>query len=461
MTVVSLPFLLIFVAATLALRSRLGRDHRLPALAVASLAFAAASTESIGDGVCLAAMAATGWLVVLTVRRIKSPALLAVGLLCIVVEFVAIRELLPHGPMSSWLVMGPVLGSTIGLSYIMFRILHLIVDAHGDELPRDIGPLAYLTYLFCYLTFLAGPIQRYPEFARGLQKAPDGSHIDALREWAPRIIGGYFKLAALAGACFEAFTWLQSPSVDLPAFLTLALSLLCYALYLYISFSGYTDIVCGFGGLIGLELPANFDRPYLAADFLDFWSRWHISLSEWFKLYLFNPLVKALIGVNGRPALVPYLGAIGFFVTFLTMGLWHGVSPRFALYGVALGLGVSLNKLYQALMTQRLGRKGYNALVQGPFYASAARALAVTYFVLALGFIWVPSFSEAGTLGDWVEAAGVLLAAIFVLCVLAARTQQALPAFSHPLVAVLQLVLIATCLFVLHLSAPPLAYQFF
>jgi D-alanyl-lipoteichoic acid acyltransferase DltB (MBOAT superfamily) len=459
LTVVSLPFLLIFGVATLALRSPLGRAHRLPALAIASLVFAAASTEAIGDAVCLLAMAATGWLAVMAVRRHKNGWLLMGCLAVIVAEFIAVRQLLPHGPI--WPLYGPVLGSTIGLSYVMFRILHLIVDAHGDELPPDVGLLPYLTYLFCYLTFLAGPIQRFPDFAEGSRAAPSETHLEAMRRWAPVIVTGFFKFAVIAGVFFELFNWTQAPANGWPPSISLALALLCYAIYLYASFSGYTDIVRGFGGLAGLVPPENFDRPFLSADFLDLWSRWHISLSEWFKLYVFNPLTKALIAVNRRPVLVPYLGAIGFFVTFLLMGLWHGLGPRYALYGLMLGLGVSLNKLHQVAMGQWLGRRAYQALARQSVYAAAARALAVGYFILALAFLWLVDPAAAGTPVDWLAATGLLFFALLVLCTFADR----LPPFdgmaAMPAVTVIQLVLLLIYLFGARETAPPLLYQFF
>ena len=223
-------------------------------------------------------------------------------------------------------------------------------------------------------------------------------------EFGPTIVTGFFKFAVIAGLFFELFNWTQAPGNGWPPAVDLALGLLAYAIYLYASFAGYTDIVRGFGGLVGLVPPENFDRPYLSADFLDVWSRWHISLSEWFKLYVFNPLTKALIAVNNRPAVVPYLGAIGFFVTFLLMGLWHGLTPRYALYGLMLGLGVSLNKLYQVAMGQWLGRRGYQALARHGLYAAVARALAVGYFVLALAFLWLVDPATAGTPIDWLAA---------------------------------------------------------
>jgi D-alanyl-lipoteichoic acid acyltransferase DltB (MBOAT superfamily) len=459
LTVVSLPFLLIFGAATLAVRSPLGRAHRLPALAIASLVFAVASTEAVGDAVCLLAMAATGWLAVMAVRRNKNGWLLAGCLAVIVAEFIAVRQLLPHGPMGP--LYGPVLGSTIGLSYVMFRVLHLIVDAHGEELPADVGLLRYLTYLFCYLTFLAGPIQRFPDFVEGCREAPTGSHLTAIREWGPTIVTGFFKFAVIAGLFFELFNWTQTPTNGWPPAVDLALALLSYAIYLYASFSGYTDIVRGFGGLAGLVPPENFDRPFLSADFLDLWSRWHISLSEWFKLYVFNPLTKALISVNSSPAVVPYLGAVGFFVTFLLMGLWHGLSPRYALYGLMLGLGVSLNKLYQVAMGQWLGRRAYLALTRQAVYAAVTRALAVGYFVLALAFLWLVDPLTAGTPIDWLAATGLLLLSLLVLCTLAERLQVVARIAVTPAAAMIQLALLLIYLFGAHETAPPLLYQFF
>jgi D-alanyl-lipoteichoic acid acyltransferase DltB (MBOAT superfamily) len=137
-----------------------------------------------------------------------------------------------------------------------------------------------------------------------------------------------------------------------------------------------------------MEIPENFNRPYLATNFLDFWSRWHITLSEWFKFYLFNPLTKELLRVVDRPALAPWLGAVGFFVTFFVMGLWHGTSDRFVVYGLLLGAGVSLNKAWQVALTKRMGRRPYAALCARRWYRILARSLALSYFAFALILIW-------------------------------------------------------------------------
>src|SRR3546814_7265352 len=103
-------------------------------------------------------------------------------------------------------------------------------------------------------------------------------------------------------------------------------------------------VAIGLGRLLGIAIPENFNRPELARNFLEFWSRWHITLSDWFKFYVFNPVTKELLRIADRPTLTPWLGAVGFFLTFFVMGVWHGTSATFVVYGLLLGLGVSLNK---------------------------------------------------------------------------------------------------------------------
>jgi len=457
MSVVSIPFLSIAVVATLLLRSPRWHANRARILALAGLAFAACATASAGDALCLAAMTATGWIAIRAVTARRSALLLAGAIVLVIAEFLATRQVLPGIATAPWLAVGP----TIGLSYVMFRILHLMVDAHGGELPDGLKPRDYVCYLFCHLTFLAGPIQRFPEFAAGLDAAPAEASRTAVRDGLPAIAIGYLKFTVIAGLFFMAFAWGQSPPPWCPAPVGLAVSLLAFSLCLYASFAGYTDVVRGFGRLIGLDLPDNFDRPYLAADFLDFWSRWHISLSEWFKIYVFNPLVKAMIAINARPALVPYLGVAGFFVTFLLMGLWHGVSLRFAVYGLVLGGGVSVNKLYQVLAIRGLGRRAYNALAVRPLYATVARGLAVTYFVGALGFLWAvaPASPDAAT--DWIAAAALVFVAVVVLCMLATRLPANLGALPRDFVSVGAIIVTLAYLFVTHGVVPPLLYEFF
>jgi D-alanyl-lipoteichoic acid acyltransferase DltB (MBOAT superfamily) len=320
--------------------------------------------------------------------------------------------------------------------------------------------------LFCYLTFLAGPIQQVQDFADQTRR-PDVMPLkQAAAIGAPVIATGYFKFIVLAGAFFACFTWSRDGGTNLPAPALQAIGWLSFAGYLYYSFAGYTEVVRGVGTLIGLDLPANFNRPFAATNFLDFWSRWHISLSNWFALYVFNPTVKSLISTD-RPALVPYLGAAGYFVTFFLMGLWHGISPRFAMYGLCLGAGVSINKLYQSMMLKRFGRTRFNALIRQRYYAAMAQALALGFFIMALGFLWIvtrPMDQVEVTI--WAEAAVLVVAVMLLFSLTAsarARFVQRLPRHQGVRVAVCaaQIIVVLGYLLLLREPVPPLLYEFF
>ena len=448
-------FLLAAIATALLLRLPLFDKWRVEALAAASLPFVVESSDCMADVACLLAMAATGWVFIRALSRLKNDLLLAFGIGCVLAEFLCVRQILPHVPAAS-------IGRTIGLSYVMFRVIHLIVDAHGTELPPRLRLRDYACYLFCYLTFLAGPIQRVQEFAEATRRPLSIGWRQATAASAPAIVTGYFKYTVLAGFFFAAFDWSQSRTTQVPDALLHAVGWLSFTGYLYASFSGYTDVMRGIGGLIELDLPPNFDRPFAAANFLDLWSRWHITLSEWFKLYVFNPLVKSLIA-RARPGLVPYLGMAGFFVAFFLMGLWHGISLRYMVYGICLGAGVSINKFYQYTLQRRLGRARASALTRHPLHAAAARALAVSFFVVALGFLWIPGMSmDAATLGHWIAGAVLVVAAVS-LAGLAEPTLAAMPSGSNVRVAVCIAQIAAVLLYLVLLdgTAPPLLYEFF
>jgi alginate O-acetyltransferase complex protein AlgI len=456
------PFLLVVAVTVLSFRiPRLWR-WRVEILTAASLVFVASVTASIGDGACLLVMAATGWVALKALARHKSHALLATGIVCVLAEFAVCRQVLPHAAGPPWLMVG----RTIGLSYVMFRVIHLMVDAHGDELPDDLRLRDYLGYLFSYLTFLAGPIQRFEQFSNDIASQIRIAQTPAIATFVPAIMAGYLKFTIVAAAFYACFAWSLGPVSGVPQAALNAFASLCFAAYLYFSFSGYTDVVRGIGGMIGFDLPENFDRPFAAANFLDFWSRWHISLSDWFKLYVFNPTVKEMISRCGKPALTPYFGAVGYFIAFFLMGLWHGANARFVLYGLCLGAGVAANKLYQTEMLRRLGRPRFNALTRHRAYSVCAQGLAVSYFILILGFLWVPAIN-VDALGAWVEAAGLVVAGalLFIVLVRAANRPAtrlaSVLADSAGVICFVEAAAVLAYLILLRGFVPPLLYEYF
>lgn len=203
---------------------------------------------------------------------------------------------------------------------------------------------------------------------------------------------GVFKLTVVSNLLSTWHTQLAAVPLDaafpLHFVVTLAAAAALYTLYMYYNFAGYMDVVIGVGVCYGFRLPENFDRPFAARNFLDFWTRWHMTLSNWFKVYFFNPLVRALAALRTDRGSLAYAGVLAYFVTFFVMGVWHGSTPVFALYGLLLGGGVSANKLYEITAGAQLGKPRLKRLRAHPVYAGLCRGAVFAYFSAALVCFW-------------------------------------------------------------------------
>jgi alginate O-acetyltransferase complex protein AlgI len=282
---------------------------------------------------------------------------------------------------------------TLGLSYIFFRVLHLLIESADSDEVRRIGIGSYLLYTLNFTTFVSGPIQRYDEFARdqfARDPLPLGPRV--VGRQMERIVLGFFKVNVLAVflkmAQEDALSQLGQPLPSSLKILAVVQLAMVYPFFLYANFSGYIDIVLALARLMRLELPENFDRPFSASSVLDFWNRWHMTLSTWLKVYVYNPLLIALMRRNPSLVLEPYLAVISFFVTFFLIGIWHGRTSEFVVFGLLTGGGVSANKLWQLWLTRVLGRKGYKSLSKTPIYIAVSRGLNVCWFAFTLFWFW-------------------------------------------------------------------------
>jgi alginate O-acetyltransferase complex protein AlgI len=322
---------------------------------------------------------------------------------------------------------------TIGLSYLFFRMLHVLIDTRDGALEGPIGPIAYFNYLTNFPSLVSGPIQFYQDYA-ATQLASQRPTLDWIIAGGAveRVIVGFFNVVVAAPIFMtmheRALAVMSTAQPFDGRVSTVFTVVVSYTLFLYCNFSGYTDIVIGVGRFLRLDLPENFNRPFSAVNFIDFWARWHMTLSNWLKIYVYIPLLKALMQRYPAPAVEPFLGIIAFFVTFFLIGLWHGQTSIFAVYGLVLGLGVSGNKLYQITMARILGRKRHRALNAQPIYQALARGLTFTYFTLTLVCFW----------GNWeiIRAMVALLgssglAALTASMVLVAGVALAVAEFGH------------------------------
>jgi alginate O-acetyltransferase complex protein AlgI len=283
----------------------------------------------------------------------------------------------------------------LGLSYIFFRVLHLIIDARSPytTLPAEISLVSYLNYTLNFTTLIAGPIQRYKEFA-SMQFAPVRLPLNAViaGEALERIIVGFFKVNVLSLALSvvqtSALSLLPTTHTASQRMLTAICGAGVYPFYLYCNFSGYIDIVIGIARFLRMKLPENFNRPFSSENYIIFWSRWHITLSNWLYAYVYGPLMIRSIRRWPRPSVEPLLAVCAYFVTFFLVGVWHGQTSVFFFFGFLLGLGVSVTKLYQVLMTRLVGRLRYKEIERGWLYNTAARGLTFTWSTFTLLWFW-------------------------------------------------------------------------
>ena len=281
----------------------------------------------------------------------------------------------------------------LGLSYIFYRVLHLLIEAGDRAEKQHVGIGAYLLYTLNFTTFVSGPIQRYDEFAQ------DQFALDPIL-LTPQIVGlqferivrGFFKVNVLGmllnAGRVDALARLAAPLDPTAKFFAALQMVVIYPLFIYCNFSGYIDIVIAIARLMRVRLPENFNRPFSTSSVLDFWNRWHMSLSNWFKAYVYNPLLVALMRRITSVKLEALLAVVCFFVTFFLLGIWHGRTSEFIVFGVLNGVGVSVNKLWQIELTRKMGRKGYKALAANPIYKAVGRGLNFIWFALVLFWFW-------------------------------------------------------------------------
>jgi alginate O-acetyltransferase complex protein AlgI len=383
-SVTSLAFLAFAFLAAL-LHASWGNLHwRAGVFLVANLLFVASFTTSPLALLPFGLFLAWGYLAVRAVPFVRPPLHATVFILGTLIIFCWLKKYwflsaLPYLPFAYL---------TIGLSYSFFRIMGMIIDARNDPAIARVGPVAYFNFAMNFPTMIAGPIDRYQNFYRPAEPitAP------MVGRGLERIALGFFKVMVLS-ALFSSWQALGTHnlldgSAQGQRILWSLVSFGVYPIYLYWNFSGYTDIVLGIGNLFGKQYPENFNIPFSSFNFLEYWSRWHMSLSNWLRDYVYTPFVMAMMRRNRSKRLDPYLGVIGYFVTFFLIGIWHGSTIIFAIYGLLLALGVSVNKLYQIYLPQLIGKKQYKSLASRLIYKFFARGLTCTWTSFCLICFW-------------------------------------------------------------------------
>jgi D-alanyl-lipoteichoic acid acyltransferase DltB (MBOAT superfamily) len=217
-----------------------------------------------------------------------------------------------------------------GLSFFTFHALGYSIDCYRGHLQAERNPLRFAVFVAFFPKLLAGPIERASHFLGQLAPRPKRPTATDLAEGMSLFVVGLFKKVALADylSLYVDKVYSAPDSFD---GLTLALATFAFGWKIYFDFSGYTDMARGVAKALGLRLALNFNNPYLATGLGDFWNRWHISLSSWFKDYLYIPL-----GGNRKGTLRTYCNML---FTMVIAGLWHGAAWTFVIWGFLHAVG--------------------------------------------------------------------------------------------------------------------------
>lgn len=276
----------------------------------------------------------------------------------------------------------------VGYSYFSFRLLHTIID-RKRIMDAGLTLKEYFTYLVFFPTFIAGPIDRVESFIKQLRSSISRFDQSDFLNGFLRIIRGIFLKFIIADS-LGLFS-LNSQSVGQIQYPLWAWIIVYgYTFRIFLDFAGYTDIAIGLGKLAGIQVPENFNQPYLSRNVTLFWNHWHITLTQWFRTYYFNPVTRYLRSnfIQIKPWMIIFFTQI---TTMLLIGLWHGINWNFVLWGLWNGFGLFVHNRWSTLVVPRFEKlRNFSMTTSGNIFS-----VALTFNFIALGWVWF-AFTTTG-----------------------------------------------------------------
>lgn len=273
----------------------------------------------------------------------------------------------------------PQLALPIGISFYTFQIMSYVIDLYRGKVKVQNNIFAFALYISLFPQLIAGPIVRYTDIENQLQHRKES--LNKFAEGITRFTVGLGKKLILANTLGAVYSGIQELEIEQTSLLTAWIGIICYTLQIYFDFSGYSDMAIGLGRMFGFKFVENFNYPYIADSVTDFWRRWHISLSTWFREYVYIPL-------GGNRCKTPRV-IFNLMVVWLLTGLWHGAAWNFIMWGVYYGILLILEKYVFGSLIEKM---------------PAALRHILTMVIVMLG--WV--FFSAPTLTDAVNYIGAM-----------------------------------------------------
>jgi len=278
----------------------------------------------------------------------------------------------------------------LGYSYIFFRLMTALIEVRKGKLPA-FSASEFVNYILFFPTLTAGPIDTAKRFLKDYQESESAAELENLYEGGRRIAIGLFKKFVVADTlALIALNDMNAIQVNSTGWTWVLLY--AYAFRLFFDFAGYSDIAIGIARLMGIRVPENFDSPYLKPNITMFWNSWHITLANWLRSYYFNPVSK---GLRTRLKTVPVSVLIAFsqITTMILVGVWHGLTWNFFIWGAWHGVGLFIHNRWMSVMRVRLNR--LREIPRMNLLINTAGVL-VTFHYVVIGWAWF-ALSETAT----------------------------------------------------------------
>lgn len=231
----------------------------------------------------------------------------------------------------------------LGISYITFKVMQILVEIK-DNMIKEVNFIDYLSFMIFFPTLSSGPIDRSRRFIKDIEKKISKTeYLDNLGKGIEYILQGLVYKIILSQLIFDKINIISEATYTTK---NLTIYMYLYGFYLFFDFAGYSLMAVGVSKIFGIDTPMNFNKPFLAKDMKDFWNRWHMSLSHWFRDFVFSRLVfamfkKKIFKSSLTTAMVAYI------VNMTLMGVWHGINFSYLLYGLYHGIILAITEYFQ------------------------------------------------------------------------------------------------------------------
>lgn len=234
----------------------------------------------------------------------------------------------------------------IGISFYTFQSMSYTIDVYRGKAKAEKNPINFGAYISLFPQLIAGPIVRFSDIATQLRERT--INLERIRYGVIRFVCGLGKKVLLANQAGEVFQTIANYKVSQMTTVSAWLGILAFMFQIYFDFSGYSDMAIGLMAVFGFEIPENFKHPYEAKSITEFWRRWHISLGNWFKEYVYIPLGGSRKG-NARTFL-------NIFIVWFLTGLWHGATINFTLWGLYFCFFLIMEKTWLLKLLDKIPR---------------------------------------------------------------------------------------------------------